>query len=344
LLGTPDEATPQLQLELQAHIASCGACAVAAADEAAFRAAMASRPVLTVRSGHRAAMMTVPPPGFGRLLWRRRLTRAAPIAAATVAVLLGSWYIQARVSSTAIDQVVETSPGVESSAGGVPLARAAAPVRRLATAPASATPAPTLVVQAEAPAPTPAPVVVIVVPAGQPSGPGPAPVAPVTGGPAATGIDPGDSGDSGDSGEEDSSGIPAPTATAPSTTLANLTVQAVTDLAGDGPSDCPGCDGITPPDMAAARLNPVASVLVRLQAIDADGAVTDLGLLTLSPTDASTAAASATVPDAARYVVTFEGADGGFVLCAEAAPQITLVPTEGGLFATFRLWRGCPVG
>jgi hypothetical protein len=186
------------------------------------------------------------------------------------------------------------------------------------------------------PEPTLAPAVVIVVPGQYPVIAAPAPAEPVA--PDPVGPDP----ITDDPDEDDSGSAGVPTPPAPVVALTSLTVQAVTDLAG-GRDDCPGCDGITPPDMGAARSNPVEAVRVRLEAVDASGTLTYLGSLTLEPTDAGTAAATADVPIAASYVVSFEGADGGFVLCTGAEPRVTISPTEGGLFATFRLWRGCPV-
>jgi hypothetical protein len=122
-----------------------------------------------------------------------------------------------------------------------------------------------------------------------------------------------------------------------------LTVHALTDLAG-GASSCPGCDGVTPADVSAARDNPVGNVYVHLYARDGAGAMLDLGELTLIPTDAGTASGSTSVPVAPAYTVVFARADVGFALCAGAEPEVTITPTEGGLFAAFRLWRGCPVG
>jgi hypothetical protein len=134
---------------------------------------------------------------------------------------------------------------------------------------------------------------------------------------------------------------PLPTPTPIPVVWTDLTVQAVTDLAGGEPT-CPGCDGVTPADAQAASTRPVGTVRVRVWAIQ-DGERTDLGPTELLPVSAGVATATLRVPESDSYVVAFESADGDFVPCPAAAPEVRVSPAEGGMFAAFRMWAGCPV-
>ncbi|MFQ5459363.1 MAG: zf-HC2 domain-containing protein, partial [Anaerolineae bacterium] len=73
LLGVFDEMDRATREAVQQHMAGCGECAMAWADELEFRRLMASRRHPAASPKARTALLAIPPPGARRALMSSRL-------------------------------------------------------------------------------------------------------------------------------------------------------------------------------------------------------------------------------------------------------------------------------